>query len=99
MEAVCGTEKLTMALGRDAAKVIPIHRRRGSAPAKKLSALPSPRKVIPLQMNHAHRMRRFEAGSTAILIAASIVAGLAVARLLLTRSAPPTAAAPLQMRR
>lgn len=87
-----------MAAARDAAKVIPIHRRRGSAPARKLSALPSPRKVVPLRMTPAHRMRRFEAGSTAILIAASIVAGLAVARLFLTRSAPP-AVAPLQMQR
>jgi hypothetical protein len=88
-----------MAAARDAAKVIPFNRKRGGAHPRKLSALPSPRKVVPIRMTHAHRMRRFEAGSTAILIAASIVAGLAVARLLLTRSTAPVAAVPLQMQR
>ena len=87
-----------MAAGRDAAKVIPIHRRRAMASAKTAPVQPSPRKVVPLRTSPAHRMRRFEAGSTAILIAASIVAGLALARLLLLRPAAPIAA-PFQMQR
>lgn len=88
-----------MAAAREAAKVIPINRRRGNAPARNHAALPSPRKVIPLRTTEAHRMRRFEAGSTAILIAASIVAGLAVARLLISRPSVPPPMAPLQMQR
>jgi hypothetical protein len=82
-----------MAAAHDAAKVIPIHRKRGPARAKTLSALPPPRKVVPLpRISHTHRMRKFEAGSTALLIAAAIVAGLAVARLLLAQPAPSPAA-------
>ncbi len=85
---------------RAAAKVVSInrgHRRIGAHLHHKLVLSSGSRKVVPLsRMREARRARILERGSTALLVATSIAAALAIARFYLAKSAllPPASGMP-----
>lgn len=83
-----------MAAPVHATNVIPINRgsrRLAARQHKRIVVAAGSRKIIPLRrLKQARRVRRMEAGSAALLVAASITAALAIARFYLAKSAPLT---------